>query len=103
LVLTQPPTSTLFPYPTLFRSRQRHPGHQDQHECVDEPRDPEVRVDTDERGEKGAGKGGQPGPQAEGHEPHERGVDPQRLRFVTLDRKSTRLNSSHVAISYAVF
>src|SRR5690625_5725222 len=25
------------------------------------------------------------------------------LRFVTGDRKSTRLNSSHVAISYAVF
>src|SRR5690625_5314496 len=27
----------------------------------------------------------------------------QLLFFATLDRKSTRLNSSHVAISYAVF
>src|SRR5438874_10607403 len=27
----------------------------------------------------------------------------QRIRFHVLDRKSTRLNSSHVEISYAVF
>src|SRR5690606_19897857 len=30
-------------------------------------------------------------------------VDSQRTRAVKLDRKSTRLNSSHVKISYAVF
>src|SRR5690625_6926666 len=29
--------------------------------------------------------------------------DEQAWQLVTLDRKSTRLNSSHVAISYAVF
>src|SRR5690554_7479723 len=28
---------------------------------------------------------------------------PERIEFVTGDRKSTRLNSSHVRISYAVF
>src|SRR5699024_11698541 len=28
---------------------------------------------------------------------------PQTMRWGTLDRKSTRLNSSHVSISYAVF
>src|SRR5205807_9849421 len=32
---------------------------------------------------------------------HRHGVDEQRLRW--LDRKSTRLNSSHLVISYAVF
>src|SRR5690625_927241 len=31
------------------------------------------------------------------------GVDPNQLEENTIDRKSTRLNSSHVAISYAVF
>src|SRR5207253_6434171 len=30
-------------------------------------------------------------------------TQPEALRHVGLDRKSTRLNSSHVAISYAVF
>src|SRR5690242_21089157 len=30
-------------------------------------------------------------------------VDPQRERGDQLDRKSTRLNSSHMSISYAVF
>src|SRR5438874_5283316 len=39
----------------------------------------------------------QPDPQA--LEPHHRG----RRREGSLDRKSTRLNSSHVEISYAVF
>src|SRR5690625_6995131 len=28
---------------------------------------------------------------------------PKRVHFIKADRKSTRLNSSHVAISYAVF
>src|SRR5690625_6073974 len=32
---------------------------------------------------------------------HAFGVTPQEVRFVATDRKSTRLNSSHVAISYA--
>src|SRR3989442_3118545 len=30
-------------------------------------------------------------------------IPPPAVGFVTLDRKSTRLNSSHVRISYAVF
>ena len=37
-------------------------------------------MDADERGEEGAGQGGQPGPQAEGHESHEPRIDAQRLR-----------------------
>src|SRR5215813_15107115 len=68
LMIRRPPRSTLFPYTTLFRSR-------------------DVRADElhalgrDDRSRRG---------DAPVHEP-------QR------DRKSTRLNSSHVRISYAVF
>src|SRR5690554_7592326 len=35
--------------------------------------------------------------------PHGTGKDVRVLALVTPDRKSTRLNSSHVRISYAVF
>src|SRR5439155_27222258 len=78
LLLRRPPTSTLFPYTTLFRSCARSSGlsfdaHPAQATIV---------------------------------------VSRMRSRCVTIltsfrmireDRKSTRLNSSHVAISYAVF
>src|SRR5690625_5959122 len=77
-----PPTSTLFPYTTLFRSR----------EAREEPLWCERDVTSPRRGlrrrrEEGAYRcqGG------------EQVGDPGQ------DRKSTRLNSSHVAISYAVF
>src|SRR5690625_5329538 len=33
----------------------------------------------------------------------ERALDDDNVKAIVLDRKSTRLNSSHVAISYAVF
>src|SRR5256885_11048504 len=35
--------------------------------------------------------------------PHPKGAPPPRLSQSRLDRKSTRLNSSHLVISYAVF
>src|SRR5262245_63710541 len=66
-MIRRPPRSTLFPYTTLFRSRQDH--------------------------------------QRQPHRPQRQraGVhlvgDAERCR----DRKSTRLNSSHLGISYAVF
>src|SRR5947209_14038285 len=71
-MIRRPPTSTLFPYTTLFRSRLVHPGR-----------------DADDRGllER-------PG------RPRARRL-PRRLG--RADRKSTRLNSSHANISYAVF
>src|SRR3712207_7758598 len=74
LMIRRPPRSTLFPYTTLFRS---------------EFREPEQPADCRH----------QPGRQ---HDPAGR---PPFLRPVpTLeDRKSTRLNSSHANISYAVF
>src|SRR2546430_10296030 len=65
-MIRRPPRSTLFPYTTLFRSRQ---GEQAQ---------PGRRREGGVEGRRqGAGGGG--------------------------DRKSTRLNSSHSQISYAVF
>src|SRR5436190_8640277 len=77
LMIRRPPRSTLFPYTTLFRSRElrRARGHRQ--------RVPEVPIDG------GAG--------------HEvlRQLRPEPGR--RLDRKSTRLNSSHTVISYAVF
>src|SRR5690349_23404026 len=78
-MIRRPPRSTLFPYTTLFRSLEVGRG------------DVEVHL----VGERRDGGGGA-----------------SMLRVVAvhavegfeeLDRKSTRLNSSHVEISYAVF
>src|SRR3712207_9459313 len=85
LMIRRPPRSTLFPYTTLFRSHGLEGGH----EVVAVPHGPEVP----------AGRVEQAGllRQRDVVEEHERvGVEWQ-------DRKSTRLNSSHANISYAVF
>src|SRR5437660_2089304 len=91
-----PPGHTLFPYTTLFRSREDIGGSEE------EELRRVVRVDLAEQGgvvpEPGAGRGE--------HRPRlHRGVEEVRREVVAVieDRKSTRLNSSHVAISYAVF
>src|SRR5207253_6843063 len=90
-----PPCSTLFPYTTLFRSRVRRLVPLGRHR-----RDgPEVRVqrDRDAAAEPRA---------AVLHGTRERprlGELVKDGRAWFGDRKSTRLNSSHVAISYAVF
>src|SRR5437870_12620550 len=78
LLIRRPPRSTLFPYTTLFRSLYRFWSAFRQN-----------RAQEDHHGRLFA-RGGHLLP----HLPRyaERG-----------DRKSTRLNSSHVAISYAVF
>src|SRR2546422_8493689 len=76
-MIRRPPRSTLFPYTTLFRSPQigKH--------AADE-----------------TFPGGRPERQPEPRRNHDRtGDGVARLR----DRKSTRLNSSHGYISYAVF
>src|SRR3712207_8363823 len=80
LMIRRPPRSTLFPYTTLFRSAHRHPVGA-RHRLRVQPRVRRVVVRT-------------PGPDAQPH------VVGARLRE---DRKSTRLNSSHANISYAVF
>src|SRR5256885_13026192 len=79
LMIRRPPRSTLFPYTTLFRSRRdpfaegRCSGAGRRHPCPSRP-----------------------------------GRSPRSLRCAlrdpsSRDRKSTRLNSSHLVISYAVF
>src|SRR5690606_42059489 len=91
----RPQRSTLFPYTTLFRSHRWR-------RIDDGRRGPERGVPAP-RGE-GGHAGGIRGPLR--REP--RGVRPIRVRGRAAqgrdrDRKSTRLNSSHVKISYAVF
>src|SRR5439155_22785238 len=87
LLLRPPPTSTLFPYTTLFRSALVAQ--------LGRRRDPR-RVPSLE-GEQAQPR---PGPLRAGPLLRAAGRAPGLLH---LDRKSTRLNSSHVAISYAVF
>src|SRR5256885_13264850 len=75
LMIRRPPRSTLFPYTTLFRSRRRADGGAGAH--------------VDGANFLAGGHG-----------------DPERFRprlRCHADRKSTRLNSSHLVISYAVF
>src|SRR5690348_17935385 len=83
-MIPRPPRPTLFPYTTLFRSSS--PGRGRHH---DEP--PALVQDL-----RPAQLVGQPGAREEAL------VDAVP-RAVVQDRKSTRLNSSHPSISYAVF
>src|SRR5690606_41278703 len=88
------PTSHLFPYTPLFRS-PLYPVKEPLHPAIfPVPSDSfaETTLQIDAR---------RPSPQL-----RERGAPPGPIRMVNLphlDRKSTRLNSSHVKISYAVF
>src|SRR5258705_5101320 len=73
-MIRRPPRSTLFPYTTLFRSLR--------------------------------GRVQQPGAPLGRRGRHDRGLRPGDAGLVEEhlgDRKSTRLNSSHLGISYAVF
>src|SRR3712207_7560012 len=84
-MIRRPPRSTLFPYTTLFRSLGRV-GEQVPPEDVGQP------------------LAGHRGCHRERDEAALRAVAaPTCRRIVQLDRKSTRLNSSHANISYAVF
>src|SRR3712207_7796022 len=90
-MIRRPPRSTLFPYTTLFRSRERmeqslaaaktgwfdtHPVDRDRVEASRAFASPGVLI----------------------------GDAPATMLFADFaDRKSTRLNSSHANISYAVF
>src|SRR3712207_7145645 len=87
-MIRRPPRSTLFPYTTLFRSDL--PG-------VRGPRPDPVLLARPHGRDRDAVRRpvdqGQPGGPGLGGDPGGRG----------RDRKSTRLNSSHANISYAVF
>src|SRR3712207_7513456 len=84
-MIRRPPRSTLFPYTTLFRSRD---GGTALHRRVAGLG--RERVVDDRRHRSGRGLGRQNG-----------GLRSET--GATEDRKSTRLNSSHANISYAVF
>src|SRR5438045_4341182 len=78
-----PPVAILFPYTTLFRSqRQRPDGFA--HCAAEEVSSRQGRIDYDYDSNQLSSRSGQ-----------------ERWRIG--DRKSTRLNSSHLGISYAVF
>src|SRR5947209_12896198 len=86
-MLRRPPRSTLFPYTTLFRSRL---------ESLDAAYESLRSMASALNGlEINAERGGFVVPKlSDAHLPDARGE---------IDRKSTRLNSSHANISYAVF
>src|SRR3712207_8542961 len=90
-MIRRPPRSTLFPYTTLFRSVRPRVAR----EVEDAPAHL-LGVDAHEMKRVGP-RVGVPRTRVAAHEQH---VD---LPVLGLDRKSTRLNSSHANISYAVF
>src|SRR3712207_7035318 len=87
LMIRRPPRSTLFPYTTLFRSEW--PGR---------PEPEKVRPGT-------PGWNRYPVHSAANllHVTQKLGLADGEWRPYKIDRKSTRLNSSHANISYAVF
>src|SRR3712207_8348658 len=89
LMIRRPPRSTLFPYTTLFRSPRRRPGP-----GVVRRRPGEHR--REERARSGPGRGVGPWASSDDGPGSIAGRNER-------DRKSTRLNSSHANISYAVF
>src|SRR2546430_4333550 len=89
-MIRRPPRSTLFPYTTLFRSPRRGVRAR----CADEAAHPaHARERLAPREAPARDAGGLLVPE----------LRRQEDRDVDQDRKSTRLNSSHSQISYAVF
>src|SRR5438034_6215274 len=88
-MIPKPPRSTLFPYTTLFRSRRQRESRSSSNPYSLE--DANVSV----------GRGAQPRSRSE----FRQAAHPLRRAASSryVDRKSTRLNSSHTVISYAVF
>src|SRR3712207_1335354 len=87
LMIRRPPRSTLFPYTTLFRS----PGRDHDRRRRDRSDRPGAR--TPAAAARPDGRGRRPLDRVAADQPAHR----------LQDRKSTRLNSSHANISYAVF
>src|SRR5256885_11175812 len=87
-MIRRPPRSTLFPYTTLFRSRSSRRRFR-------QPAEAPLACPKfgDRCGELGRPEVG----------PHRVGEIQLCVRALPQDRKSTRLNSSHLVISYAVF
>src|SRR5256885_2472986 len=83
-MIRRPPRSTLFPYTTLFRSIPRFldSARNDKAQQATRPLFADLAIYHDES-------------------PHSAAMN--MAIDEALDRKSTRLNSSHLVISYAVF
>src|SRR3712207_7160697 len=92
LMIRRPPRSTLFPYTTLFRSLQstmvHGPGTHKHDQGSHQPQKYKPRWYFTSRA---------------GGIPRCGTCQPARAGRAMRDRKSTRLNSSHANISYAVF
>src|SRR5688572_31290485 len=86
-MLRRPPRSTLFPYTTLFRSSPGRDGRLGEYHGGEEP-GRGLWLPGDRHDQRG---------QNVHRQKHGRGAT------CSQDRKSTRLNSSHSQISYAVF
>src|SRR5947208_3882624 len=95
-MLRPPPTSTLFPYTTLFRSVAPDALHEHR-DLVADDSDVRALVGEDAQYAVDSGPGDE---QVAALALHDDLLDPAER---PLDRKSTRLNSSHQIISYAVF
>src|SRR2546426_8306880 len=90
-MIRRPPRSTLFPYTTLFRSPAYH-----RVDVGRDARDPSAALPRGDRGRR----------RLRDDEPSRLSESRSRARdrdSDRRDRKSTRLNSSHLVISYAVF
>src|SRR3712207_7515842 len=87
-MIRRPPRSTLFPYTTLFRSVEALRDHHVQRVLV------ACRLGVQLE---------QVAHAALPHRPHRERARQQDWALERADRKSTRLNSSHANISYAVF
>src|SRR3712207_9525232 len=102
-MIRRPPRSTLFPYTTLFRSgpveKRRGRGAKTRRRCVALLRTCGARALSAVGSRRRAGSEQVDDALLVHHEVVERPVD---ARAAYLDRKSTRLNSSHANISYAV-
>src|SRR3712207_7179165 len=83
-MIRRPPRSTLFPYTTLFRSGAA---------VADEVGEETVRIVRLAQRQRRQSQSGGP----------TLGLLDEQAHLVRADRKSTRLNSSHANISYAVF
>src|SRR5690625_6465363 len=83
-MILPPPSSTLFPYTTLFRS------------SIEDGHETEMRVPPPSRREQSSPRDSS-ALDAKGERSQ------RRSSCADSDRKSTRLNSSHVATTYAVF
>src|SRR3712207_6886969 len=82
-MIRRPPRSTLFPYPTLFRPDERGVCHTEHLHATTY----QLRITRGYQGDLLAIQD----------------VTIHRDADTAVDRKSTRLNSSHANISYAVF